>query len=197
MATQSPSPVPHLRTVCLHRIKCVSFSALLSALAATATFAQDADSGVNASDAMTGAVGGTGESTRPNSQLTPRDLTATEGSVAVLSARAGFERYGIRLDPAGEDALDSLVDQLDEFPVVLSIRVIGHADSRGNSEINLKLSEERATQVANNLRERFPDTHVISAGMGDSQPIADNATAEGRALNRRVEIQVIAAARHE
>lgn len=121
--------------------------------------------------------------------------TTGGGAIAVLSAQATFDKYEVKLDPAGKRVLDNLLDELDTFTRILSIRVIGHADSRGGAEANLLLSFERAQTIERVLRQRFESTHITSTGAGETQPIADNATEEGRSLNRRVEVQVIALAR--
>jgi len=72
------------------------------------------------------------------------------------------------------------------------LQVIGHTDSTGNDKINIPLSQRRAATVANYLQLRGVNGARLSvAGMGAAQPIASNATAEGREQNRRVEIFLI------
>lgn len=86
--------------------------------------------------------------------------------------------------------LDDVARVLNEYNQT-TIDVIGHTDSTGNDTINQPLSERRASSVAqylisrNVLRERF-----YVAGMSSREPIASNATAEGRQQNRRVEIKI-------
>lgn len=71
------------------------------------------------------------------------------------------------------------------------IFVVGHADSTGDAAFNQRLSEERAQAVAFYLQSRGLGPHRFSvSGRGETQPIASNATAEGRALNRRVEVLI-------
>jgi len=73
----------------------------------------------------------------------------------------------------------------------LQLAVEGHTDSTGSQDFSQTLSEQRAQSVARYLVDQgVPGRNVKSAGMGDSQPIADNSTAEGRQKNRRVEIIV-------
>ena len=70
-----------------------------------------------------------------------------------------------------------------------SITIIGHTDSAGSDAANQKLSEARAEAVRTYLvSQGIPADHVKSEGAGESQPVADNKTPEGRANNRRVEI---------
>ena len=70
-----------------------------------------------------------------------------------------------------------------------AVDIIGHASSDGADDYNLTLSQQRAQAVRTYLIGKGTQAVRINAiGMGESQPIADNATAEGRAANRRVEI---------
>lgn len=86
---------------------------------------------------------------------------------------------------------------LDEFALVMrdfpqtAILVQGYTDSTGSEEYNLKLSERRAKSVSNHLvlREVEPE-RMAAIGYGEGYPVADNVTAAGRALNRRVSILV-------
>src|SRR5690606_8420987 len=72
------------------------------------------------------------------------------------------------------------------------VDVYGHTDSTGSDAHNLDLSERRALAVATYLNAQGIDPRRFSiVGYGESRPIATNATAEGRALNRRVEIQLL------
>lgn len=71
------------------------------------------------------------------------------------------------------------------------VDVYGHTDSTGNANYNVGLSQRRALSVANYLSAQGVDQRRFSiVGMGASQPVASNATEEGRAQNRRVEIQL-------
>ena len=71
--------------------------------------------------------------------------------------------------------------------------IIGHTDSMGSAAYNDQLSVRRAEAVKNLLMDQFDiDTlQVTVKGMGESQPLADNQTQEGRRLNRRVDISII------
>ena len=72
------------------------------------------------------------------------------------------------------------------------IDVIGHTDSTGPEAYNQGLSERRANSVADYMASKgTPREAMIVKGMGESTPVADNATREGRRLNRRVELNVI------
>ncbi len=70
-----------------------------------------------------------------------------------------------------------------------SIEVVGHTDSTGNHAYNMSLSQRRAQSVANYLMAQGVDASRVSTrGAGPDQPVASNATVEGRAQNRRVEV---------
>ncbi len=72
------------------------------------------------------------------------------------------------------------------------VDVIGHTDSTGSLAHNQRLSEQRAESVANALVARgVIRERIMTRGMGPNYPIADNATPQGRALNRRVEIALV------
>ena len=101
-----------------------------------------------------------------------------------------FAYNSAQLTPAAESQLLELMAKLKETDVT-SIKVIGHTDSKGSDAYNQKLSERRASSVAAFLMSQglAPDK-LTSQGMGESQPVADNATEEGRAQNRRVELVI-------
>jgi OOP family OmpA-OmpF porin len=71
-----------------------------------------------------------------------------------------------------------------------TVAIEGHTDSRGSAAYNQKLSQRRADSVKNRLIEKFniEESRIVSKGFGESKPIADNKTAGGRELNRRVEV---------
>ena len=85
-------------------------------------------------------------------------------------------------------SLDSVAALVKDQPE-LSVRVEGHTDSSGGDALNLELSRQRAEAVAKALEGRGVDASRIQAeGLGSARPIGSNATAQGRGLNRRVEI---------
>lgn len=93
-------------------------------------------------------------------------------------------------------AIPVMEDLLNQISVSgLSLIIEGHTDNVGNSDANLLLSRKRAEAVKTwlevNAPSRFPEGRIRVRAHGDSQPIADNATAEGRAKNRRVTISMV------
>ena len=90
-----------------------------------------------------------------------------------------------------------MIDQLTETSSVLNaypqaqVTIVGHTDSSGSALYNQKLSERRAQTVVNELIELgVAPTQIEYRGEGESQPIANNDSEEGRAKNRRVEITI-------
>ncbi len=86
---------------------------------------------------------------------------------------------------------------LDSVAVVLKkykdtrLRVVGHTDSTGSARYNQLLSERRAQAVKDALVSLgVPATRIVATGMGETSPVASNATPQGRAQNRRVEILI-------
>jgi OOP family OmpA-OmpF porin len=95
------------------------------------------------------------------------------------------------LKPEGKAKLDDLVSKLKGISLEVII-AIGHTDSIGSDAYNQKLSVRRAEAVKAYLVSKgIEPNRIYTEGKGKSQPIADNRTAEGRAKNRRVEIEVV------
>jgi outer membrane protein OmpA-like peptidoglycan-associated protein len=95
------------------------------------------------------------------------------------------------LSPAFFDVLNSVGKVLDEFDQTV-VEVAGHTDSTGSDAYNQGLSERRAASVATYLRSRgVIAERLITVGMGESRPVAENSTDSGRQANRRVEITMV------
>lgn len=102
-----------------------------------------------------------------------------------------FEHGSATFASGSESALAQLEQLLKTWPE-FRIRVSGHTDNTGRPDVNLRLSRERARAVSDWLSARgVPPEQVISKGYGATQPIADNATAEGRSRNRRIEVRYV------
>jgi len=107
------------------------------------------------------------------------------------SADAFFDFDKAILKPAGKASLDELSGKLGDMNLEVIIAV-GHTDSVGTDAYNQKLSIRRAEAVKAYLKGKgIEETRIYTEGKGESQPKADNATTEGRAQNRRVEIEVV------
>ncbi|MBN2188645.1 MAG: OmpA family protein, partial [Chitinispirillaceae bacterium] len=102
-----------------------------------------------------------------------------------------FKTASAELLPASFASLDYAVSFLQQYPL-FKYEIQGHCDSRGGDDYNMVLSAARVGSVKAYLMSRgIPDTMLAAIGYGESRPIADNRTAAGRALNRRVEFQFI------
>ncbi len=107
------------------------------------------------------------------------------------AADAFFDFDKATLKPEGKAKLDDLVSKMGGLNLEVIIGV-GHTDSVGTKEYNQKLSERRANTVKDYLVGKgIEKNRVYTEGKGLSQPVADNKTAEGRAKNRRVEVEVV------
>ncbi|APR75343.1 Outer membrane protein [Minicystis rosea] len=103
-----------------------------------------------------------------------------------LPAPVMFASGTAKLADESDAALKYVVEYLSKSPEVRAMRIEGHTDSRGNPLANQKLSEERASAVARWLVDHGVDCkRVVPLGFGDSDPVADNGTEDGRAQNRR------------
>ncbi len=143
--------------------------------------------------ASAGAPGATAADVAPPAAEAAREPgAAADGLVlAVLDAVVRFDRYETSLADGADAAVDRLASRLSTLERVLSIRVAGHADSRGPEDANMVLSRLRAEAVAAAFRARYPDARIVSLAFGETEPVSENVTDEGRAMNRRVEVQVI------
>jgi outer membrane protein OmpA-like peptidoglycan-associated protein len=93
--------------------------------------------------------------------------------------------------------LKSSIPQLNELAAYLienkdiDAEIIGHTDADGDAEANRNLSQERAEEVRQYLLQNGVEARRVKAtGKGESEPVAENTTAEGRAMNRRVEVKL-------
>jgi outer membrane protein OmpA-like peptidoglycan-associated protein len=108
-------------------------------------------------------------------------LTETAGKVLF-----DFNKYNLK--PEAIKQLAPVVQVIKDQPGV-RIHIVGYTDSIGSVAYNLKLSRQRADSVAAYLAQNgVPRQNITTDGRGKSDPVASNATAEGRAQNRRVEI---------
>src|SRR5438132_3657152 len=99
-----------------------------------------------------------------------------------------FNSAGLR--QASQHSLREMANVFDKYPTT-TISVQGHTDSIGSAAYNQRLSERRARAVANYLENLgVRSSRLETVGYGKSQPRATNSTAEGRQLNRRVEIKI-------
>ena len=115
-------------------------------------------------------------------------LVVPEKSTFASDALFDFDKS--ELKPEGKKALDELIGKIKSVDLQLAIAV-GHTDSVGSEAYNLALSTRRAESVKSYMvSQGLPANKITTVGKGESQPVASNDTAEGRAKNRRVDIEV-------
>jgi outer membrane protein OmpA-like peptidoglycan-associated protein len=116
------------------------------------------------------------------------DANGCEIEELVLTG-VNFETASAKLTAESSEALDKVVAVLRLRPDAKA-EIHGYTDSRGKDVYNQKLSERRAAAVVEYLTEHgIPGAHLSSKGLGKSNPVATNDTAEGRAQNRRVTVE--------
>lgn len=156
-----------------------------------ATAHPDCDSAIKAPERVTITLTQT-----PAPTLRPAAPAAqTAPAVVVKSTFAAdtffdFDRAELRAE--GRAQLQELVAKLQRYNVEVVI-VVGHTDSVGSDAYNMKLGNRRAQAVKNFLiAQGLERSRIYTESKGEKQPVADNRTREGRAKNRRVEIEVVA-----
>jgi len=149
------------------------------------------------------AVGGTagaliGRSMDKQAEEIQQDMEGVEvervGEGILLTFDSGllFDYNSSDLKSATRDNLAKLSEILQKYEDT-DVLIEGHTDSKGSDEYNQELSEDRANSVASYLvANGISTSRLIVKGYGESQPVADNETDEGRAQNRRVNLAIFA-----
>jgi outer membrane protein OmpA-like peptidoglycan-associated protein len=115
-----------------------------------------------------------------------------EGIVVDFTEKILFAYDKSDLTTTAMDNLAKLVQILKDYPDT-NIEVQGHTDSNGSDDYNMKLSQRRANEVSSYLRSRgITPGRVTTKGYGETAPVADNGTDEGRSQNRRVTFLITA-----
>lgn len=113
-----------------------------------------------------------------------------EGWLLRLPDPIGFEFNTVKLNPETQHSLEGLADDLLKGDI-RKVRIEGFSDSIGSRQINIEISRRRAEAVAQGfIAAGFDPRNIERVAMGPERPAASNATREGRAKNRRVEIVV-------
>jgi len=138
----------------------------------------------------------------PRSAPAPAPAPAPARAPAAPSPRPTSEKVSFAADtffdfdksvvkPEGKSKLDGLIGQIKGIALEVVIAV-GHTDSVGSDKYNNKLSQRRSDAVKAYLVSKgIEPNRIYTEGKGEKQPVADNKTSEGRAKNRRVEIEVV------
>jgi OOP family OmpA-OmpF porin len=120
-------------------------------------------------------------------------VTALAPKVMTFPEAALFEFGKSDLKPEGKEKIKEYREQAKEqLSRADKVIITGHTDNVGSADFNLKLSLRRAEAVRDYLISLGADAKKMEiSGAGETKPIADNSTEEGRAKNRRVEVEVI------
>lgn len=121
----------------------------------------------------------------------PKPAPAPTSEKVTFAADTFFDFDKYALKPEGKARLDELVQKIQDITLEVVIAV-GHTDSIGTEKYNMGLSIRRAEAVKAYLVSKGIEANrIYTEGKGEKQPVADNRTAEGRAKNRRVEVEVV------
>ncbi len=105
-----------------------------------------------------------------------------------LKGKVNFESGKATLLSGSHAILNDVVKTLNAHPEIQKVNIEAHTDSMGDENLNQKLSAARASAVVEYLVGKgISRSKLVSKGFGESLPIADNKTSDGRAQNRRVE----------
>ena len=121
---------------------------------------------------------------------TPEECEAEIGAIVAIS-KINFEPGSATIDASNLGTMDDIAEVL-KLCGDIPLEIQGHTDSQGREEMNLNLSQARAQSVLNELRARRVLTaSFVAKGYGETDPIADNDSEEGREANRRIEFRLI------
>lgn len=115
----------------------------------------------------------------------PKEVLDLKGQIHFDSGKAAIK-------PDSFYVLDDVADQMQKTKEIQKLLIEGHTDSKGSSEYNLRLSNQRATALKKYLVHKgVSSDRVETKGFGESQPIESNKTAKGRAINRRSVFKIL------
>lgn len=125
-------------------------------------------------------------------EAAPPARARLSGDTIVIDDKIQFEYNSAEIMAVSHSLLDEVVKVMQDNPQIEELDIVGHTSSEGSLKHNNKLSADRAASVKKYMTDKGVDAkRLVSQGKGPSEPIADNATDEGKEANRRVEFKVI------
>lgn len=160
---------------------------------------QDAQNKANTADQHAVAAGQQADEANKNAQQVSTNVASLAGTVENLdnykpvaesSVHFGFDKAD--LTKKAKEALDQLGDQISSTKHFI-VEVEGSTDSTGDADYNYELSKRRADAVIQYLADKYqiPTHKIYLIGLGKDKPVEKNATSEGRAKNRRVDVRLM------
>lgn len=127
-----------------------------------------------------------------NAQQRGAEVKAEGDQIKVTFRKVTFDPNKTDIKPEFQSTLEEIALALATRHPNATLKVLGHTDSSGTDDYNKQLSERRAIAVKTFLVSKgLPTEQVLSEGLGEAVPVAQNTSPEGRALNRRVELLIL------
>jgi outer membrane protein OmpA-like peptidoglycan-associated protein len=166
--------------------ECVRGMVLLSALA----FAVGCGGPIQFADDRPIRVAGTPPPPPPPEPKPPERVVVKKDRIEITE-KIQFDFDKATIKPESHGLLNEIASVIKKNPQIKKLSIEGHTDSDGSDKYNQKLSERRAAAVRQYLVENgISDEMLTSTGFGESRPIADNSSEEGKEKNRRVEFLI-------
>ena len=123
----------------------------------------------------------------------PQKRVEVRDNQIVINEKVQFEYNSAKILEVSHSLLDEVAKVIKEHPQIKKIEVQGHASAEGTDDYNLKLSDKRAKAVMKYLTGKagIAKAMLEAKGLGESVPIADNETEDGKEKNRRVEFHIL------
>lgn len=128
----------------------------------------------------------------PKEEPKPPPRVEVRDNKIEIREKIQFELAKATIKEESFSLLDEIVQVIKDNPHIKKIAIEGHASSDGDDGFNMKLSDDRSKSVMKYLVDHGIDEKALTAkGFGETKPIADNETEEGRVKNRRVEFNIV------
>lgn len=132
------------------------------------------------------------EPAAPEPEPPPPPKVEVKADKVELNEKVNFETGKATLLEPSKTLLDEVAQVLNDHPELQKIRIEGHTDGQSSAAFNLGLSNRRAKAVRDYLvKKGVSGKRLVAKGLGETKPIADNKTPDGREQNRRVELHIV------